>query len=187
MIMEQSNNNTFLKQHLKERHLDIGLYSGIQLSDDIVFFPLWNLSGQMVGYQQYRPLGEKKVYHNLEVGKYFTHTTKVGNNSSLGVWGLETLCHNDDTVYLVEGIFKACRFHNFGLNAIAVLGNNPKHLTEWLRTLDYCVYAICDGDEAGAALAKHGDKSFQLRDGDFLDEFSKWEFVQFLGALRMGK
>ena len=81
---------------------------------------------------------------------------------------------------MLEGIFKACRFHNFGLNALAVLGNNPKHLKSWLWSLGYNLIAVCDGDKAGRKLAKFGMFSLYLPDGIYVDEMNNDDFNIFL-------
>ena len=63
-----------LKEHLKSRHLDLELHRPVlDEAEGVVTFYLWNLSGQLVGYQQYRPSGEKKPQNNPKQGKY-SHT-----------------------------------------------------------------------------------------------------------------
>jgi len=50
-----------IKTHLKHRHLDLELHRPILDEElNIATFLLYNLSGQLVGYQQYNPLGDKK-------------------------------------------------------------------------------------------------------------------------------
>jgi hypothetical protein len=156
--------------HLQQRHLSPYLYHNISITPELVTFPLWNVSGQMVGYQQYNPNGSKQERRNPKECKYFTYISEGKNNTA---WGLDVLNPNQRLVVLVEGIFKACRFHNHGINALAVLGNNPKHLYSWLHSMGYYLFAICDGDEAGRKLAKFGHSSIQLRDGYFIDEISE--------------
>lgn len=48
-------------EHLKQRSLNPNLYSGVWLGEEenTVTFGMWNLSGQLVGFQQYRPLAGK--------------------------------------------------------------------------------------------------------------------------------
>ena len=43
-------------QHLKDRHLDINRYEGLYINEEqkLCTFLLYNLSGQIVGFQQYR-------------------------------------------------------------------------------------------------------------------------------------
>lgn len=172
-----------MRQHLKRRHLDIELYSGLSVGHDVVVFPMWNLSGQMVGYQQYRPDGNKKERRNPKVGKYYTQVRKEGKTSATTAWGLDRLNMNRRRVYLVEGIFKACRFHNLGLNALAVISNDPKHLKSWLTSLGYELYSVCDGDKAGIKLAKYGNRSIILPSGVYVDEMSVSEFSDLVDAL----
>jgi phage/plasmid primase-like uncharacterized protein len=84
-----------LKNHLKERHLDLNK-SRVWLdgAENVATFPLWNLSGEMVGYQQYRPDGDKKSRKDPRMGKYFTFVSKEATgDAKLAVWGLEELNH----------------------------------------------------------------------------------------------
>jgi len=167
-------------KHLKDRHLDVRRYRGVVVTDEVVTFPLWNLVGQMVGYQQYRPKGDKQERRNPKLGKYFTYLPK---NNHVTAWGLDVLNLEDRRVYLLEGVFKACRFHNYGLNALAVLGNNPKHLSEWLRSLGYHVHAVCDGDTAGRKLGYFANTCTYLPEGMYVDDMSVDEFNQLLGEV----
>ena len=170
-------------KHLEDRHFNISLYHGLTITDETVTLPLWNLSGQMVGYQQYRPKGNKKEHRNPKNGKYYTWIRKEGKTSSLTAWGLDLLDSRNRVIYLLEGVFKACRFHNYRLNALATISNNPKHLKTWLNSLGYDVIPICDGDKAGAKLAKFGRRSLILPDGVYVDEFSESEFIALLHEL----
>ena len=163
-----------MHRHLTNRHLKPALYKGIVIDTDVVTFPLWNLSGQRVGYQQYRPNGSKQYRKNPKEGRYFTYISK---DNPITAWGLDLLNPKDKTIYLTEGIFSACRFHNHGYNALATLGNDPKHLKHWLKCLGYNLVAICDGDKAGKKLAKYGHKSIQLRNGEYIDEMSEDLFI----------
>lgn len=138
----------------------------------------------MVGYQQYRPDGLKTERKNPRKGRYFTYVSKEATgHSKLAVWGLDFLRNNQDTVYVVEGVFKACRFHNLGLNAVAVLGADPKPLTEWLWSSGFKTVAVCDGDVPGRKLAKHSRDAFFLLDGLYLDEMSTGDFKSLVEQL----
>jgi hypothetical protein len=54
-----------IKTHLKQRHLDLELHRPILDEElNIATFLLYNLSGQLVGYQQYNSLGDKKVFNS---------------------------------------------------------------------------------------------------------------------------
>ena len=154
-----------LKQHLNSRYFDYTRYSGVFLDEveSTVFLPLWNLSGQMVGYQQYSPSKPKAHFDDPKLAKYFTWVTKpaASKNAELAVFGLETLDYNKP-LFLTEGIFDACRLNWNGFSAVAVLSNNPKHLGNWLSLLPVTTVAVCDGDVAGKQLAKFGDRAILL-------------------------
>lgn len=164
-----------LVEHLKSRHLDLQLHRPV-LSDTegVATFYLWNLSGQMVGYQQYRPLGEKKPQNSPKEGKYFTYRKQP----TLAVWGVESLA-NPGSLFVCEGIFDACRLTEKGCAAIAVLSNNTGwDLKNWLSMLNRRVVAVCDNDSAGKKLAKFGHESVVCYEHDLGD--SSEDFVNSL-------
>ena len=172
-----------IHQHLINRHLNINLYTDVVISNTIVTFELWNLSGKMIGYQQYNPLGDKNKCNDKNKNKYYTYITKINKKCELAVWGLQVLNPTNRTIYLVEGIFKACRFHNYGLNSLAVLGNDPKHLKDWLNSLGYNIVSVCDGDNAGKKLAKYGNTTHYLPDEVYVDDMTEYEFLSLLKQL----
>jgi hypothetical protein len=138
-------------------------------AERVATFFLWNLSGKLVGYQQYRPEGEKKPQNNPKQGKYFTYRKQP----TVAVWGVESLHLTPHVVFVTEGIFDAARLTERGMSALAVLSNNTGwDLRNWLGMLNRKVVAVCDGDAAGARLAKFGDVSLCLLDGKDLGECS---------------
>ena len=140
-------------------------------AEQVATFYLWNLSGQLVGYQQYRPNGEKKAQNSPREGKYFTYKKQP----TVAVWGVESLHLTPDVVFLTEGLFDAARLTERGFSALAVLSNNPTaDLANWLACLNRKVVAVCDNDAAGQKLAKFGDCCVFTTDkdlGDSTDEF----------------
>ena len=77
-----------LLQHLKNRHMDVILHRPVlDVENDVATFYLWNLSGGLCGYQQYRRTGEKKPQNNPKEGKYFTYRKQP----TLALWGVESL------------------------------------------------------------------------------------------------
>lgn len=159
-------------EHLKDRHLDVELHRPmVDEVDRVATFYLYNLSGQVVGYQQYRPEGLKKPNNNPKEGKYFTYSKQP----TLAVFGVESLHLTPHVVFLVEGVFDAARLTAKGVSALAVLSNNSgKDLSNWLMMLNRKVVAVCDNDAAGRKLAKFGDVVVFCEDhdlGDSSDEF----------------
>lgn len=144
-----------VKQHLLERHVDLDLHRPfIDEENSIATFLLYNLSGQICGYQQYRPHASKENHNDPRVGRYFTRRT----NNTTAVFGLESLKKNTNTVFIVEGIFDATRLTERGACALAMLSNNPSlTVANFLYALGKRVIAICDSDSAGKRLAKFGD------------------------------
>lgn len=129
---------------------------------ETVVFPLWNLSGQLIGTLDYKWLGDKKKNE-----KYQPHIPK----GKLAVYGLDSYDKNKD-LYIAEGVWDCIAIQATGRSCIAVLSNNPKHLTSWLRTLPNKIIAVCDGDKAGKMLAKHGDHSVVLPAGKDASDLS---------------
>jgi len=156
-----------LTDHLRKRHLDVNLHRPVL--DDVervVTFFLYNLSGQVIGYQQYRPEGEKKPQNNPKAGKYFTYKKQP----TLAVWGVESLHLTPHVVFLTEGLFDAARLTERGYSALAALGNDPTpELGNWLWCLNRRVVAVCDNDKAGKKLAKFGNQVALTVDKDLGD------------------
>lgn len=143
-----------LVEHLKSRHLDLELHRPVlDEANEVATFYLWNLSGQLVGYQQYRPSGSKKNNNDPREGKYFTYRKAP----TVAVWGVESLHFTPDLLFLTEGVFDAARLTKHGVSAVAALGNaSTGDLKNWLSCLNRTVVAVCDNDKAGKELAKFG-------------------------------
>jgi hypothetical protein len=159
-------------EHLKDRHLNLELHRPmVDEVERVATFLLWNMSGQCVGYQQYRPEGEKKPQNNPKQGKYFTYRKQP----TLAVWGVESLHLSPHVVFVCEGVFDAARLTEKGYSALAVLSNNTGwDLRNFLFMLNRKVVAVCDNDDAGKRLAKFGDVAVFCKDhdlGDSTDEF----------------
>lgn len=150
--------NTAVGKNLENRHIVAGFhYPIVDEEDEVATFLLWNLSGQVVGFQQYRPFVYEKNTNNPREARYFT-ITKPG---TVAVWGCEHLNLSPDVVFVTEGIFDAVRFHKYGYSAIATLGSSPNNDTvQWLRSLGRTVVAVLDSDNAGKKLSKVGHISF---------------------------
>lgn len=162
-----------LKEHLKSRHLDLELHRPVvDDTEGVATFYLWNTSGQLVGYQQYRPLGEKKPQNNPKEGKYYTYHKQA----TLAVWGVESLKF-PGSLFVCEGVFDACRLTSMGCAAVAVLSNNSGFdLKNWLYMLGRRVVAVCDNDAAGKKLAKFGNDAvftYEKDLGDSSEDFVK--------------
>lgn len=154
--------------HLKQRHMDVDLhYFWKDDLENTVIFPLWNLTGQMVGYQNYRPLQNKEKKNDPKEGRYFTYR----NKETIGVWGLESW-NLSNVLFVTEGIFDACRLTYFNYSAIALLSNNPNASTKrWLWTVrkQRPVVTICDSGPSGIKLAVLGHDTYIMQEGDLGD------------------
>ena len=169
-----------MKAHLKSRFFDTTKYSGLALTDETLTVMLGNLSGQCVGYQCYTPSLPKLHVDDPRLARYYTWVTKpcASKNGELAVWGLETVHWADSVLFLTEGVFDACRLHWFGLPAVAVLSNNPVHLTSWLKALPSTKVACVQGDRAGQKLARYGDKRVLLPEGHDVGDLPESDFQQ---------
>ena len=141
-------------QHLHSRYFDTRLHTHwVDEKEGVATFPLWNLSGQMVGYQQYRPSAGKQKDNHPKMSRYFTWR----KNKVVGVWGLESW-NLSKTLFITEGVFDACRLTARGYSAIAMLANDlDDSTTKWMSIVRASrrVVSVCDNDSAGRKLAKH--------------------------------
>ena len=151
-------------EHLKGRHVDLNLHRPwIDEDERVAVFYLYNLSGSIIGYQQYRPDADKMKDNHPKEGRYFTYRKQP----TLAVWGVESLHLTPHVVFLTEGVFDAARLTERGYSALAALTNNPtKDLRNWLSMLNRKVVAVCDNDAAGRRLAKFGDVAVFTEDKD---------------------
>lgn len=160
--------------HLKERGVDLEKTKVIlDIENNYATFFLYNLSGQLVGYQFYNPKGDKKLggqnqsKFDKALMKYYTYATGKNDEKHLAVYGLETYKMNYPYLFITEGLFDAIKIHNAGYPAIAVLSNNPRRdMKSWLRSLPQETIAIIDNDEnlSGNKLIKFSDFSFKTPD-----------------------
>lgn len=152
-----------LEQHLASRHFDTKLHTAwLNNAERCATFPLWNLSGQLVGYQRYRPDADKLANNAIE-GRYFTRV-KEGR---VGVWGLESW-QLSNILYITEGIFDAAVITSQRVSAIAVLSCDLSQATRrwlWMVRKQRPVIVVCDGDASGLKLAKYGHTYVQCPPG----------------------
>lgn len=138
--------------HLKDRHLDMSLHRvWVSEQNSCATFPLWNLSGQITGYQRYRPYANKEKRNDPREGRYFTRVKE----GKIGVWGLESWSLTN-TLFITEGIFDAARLTSRGASATALLSYDVAPTTKnWLYTLRQFrkIVAVCDNDSSGLKLS----------------------------------
>lgn len=171
-----------VEQNLIRRHLNIELHKPIICEEEgTATFYLWNLSGQLVGYHQYRPHQLEKKTNDPKNSRYFTYVKQP----TIAVWGLESIFLKLGILFLTEGVFDAARLTAMGLPAIALLSCDPKKDTKnWLRMLNRRIIAVCDNDlnGSGRKLAKFGDEAYYLESKD-LGDSSDEEVYAFLGKI----
>jgi len=128
----------------------------------VITFPLYNASGKMTGYQEYRPDASKEKNNVRGESRYWTYVTK----GELGYWGHHSLKEDVSALFITEGVMDAARLTSLGCQAIATLSNNPKHMK---RLIDiwkskYFVVTLLDNDAAGQKLANFGHAAYIMDD-----------------------
>lgn len=138
----------------------------VDYENEVVTFPLWNLSGQFSGTQIYRWDKSKDAQRNPHDQKYFTYAPR-GN---ISVYGLQLLPDSYlGPIYLVEGIWEVIAGCFFGIPCVAALGRNPKHLMNWINSIPNPVVTLSQPDEAGKDLRKYGKNGYIDLDKDLDD------------------
>ena len=158
---------TTLVEHLRSRHVDLKLHNPV-LDEDagVATFYLYNISGQLVGYQQYRPTSAKKSLNNPKEGRYYTYRSQP----TVTLFGVESLHLTPRIVFVTEGLFDAARLTAKGVSALAVLSNNPTpDVYNYLHSLGRYVVCVCDNDTAGKKLAKFGHTAVTTEEHDLSD------------------
>ena len=174
--------------HLKGRGIDTKKTRVIvdEQTSDVYFF-LYNLSGQMVGYQKYNPLYKKTGQSSLDdprLAKYFNWVGDEGDGKKIAVYGLESVDFKDKYLFITEGIFDIARVHESGYPGIAVLCNNPSDsLKSWLGTLPQTKIIIYDNDKAGKKLIPLGDYAYTVESLKDLNDLSPDDAKMFLDGI----
>lgn len=152
-------------KYLKARRLDVSLYPSITVDSTIktVTFPLWSLTGRFVGMQAHKPLAGGFQREKPSEARYFTLLPDPA--SRLTAFGVDLLDSTQKVLFLAEGVFDVSPLHCRGINALAVLSNNPKHLKSWLHSLGYFLVALVEDDAAGKKLANIAHEAIYLEDG----------------------
>ena len=166
-----------IKTHLKQRHLNLNLHPTIiDETTNTATFLLYNLSGQLTGYQFYNPQGSKTIFQDKLQSKYYTYRNK--HYPTVTLWGIESLNSPHQPVFLTEGIFDAARMTSLNFSALATLTNNPpKDYINFFLLLNRPIIAVCDNDVAGRKLKKFGHY-YETPETDLADAPN--EYIQYL-------
>ncbi len=161
-----------VREHLLNRHCNLALHRPvIDEHERVATFYLYNLSGQIIGYQHYRQDASKERHNHPKDGRYFTFRKQP----TVAVFGVESLHLTPNLLFVTEGVFDACRLTEKGMSAVAVLSNDPsRDVANWLSILPRTTVAVCDNDKAGKRLAKFCQYAEFTKEhdlGDSSDEF----------------
>lgn len=139
-----------IREHLESRFMSIDIHRPyIDEENQLAYFWIYNVTGQLVGYQRYNPTGDK----NYKTGNPKYHT--YGALNTLRVWGLETVKKDDSVIFATEGIFDVCRLTRHGLSGIATMTNSPtSDFLNWKYMMNRKFVLISDNDVAGKLLQK---------------------------------
>lgn len=109
--------------------------------NNVATFLIWNLSGELAGYQRYNPMTTDKKTNNPKEARYFTRVKK----GRYAPYGLEQYAQ-DEPLYIVEGVFDLFSMRKAGANnVLAILGSKPpnnffnflkSHQNEIIRVID---------------------------------------------------
>jgi len=188
-----------IEKHLKDRGIDLRkTHLIIDNYNNYAVFLLYNLSGKLIGYQNYNPNGKKSINYSksklkdmsteemFSLMKYFTYVSEMDKTHQIAVWGLETLEITSKYLFITEGIFDIIKIHNQGFAGIAVLGNDPIKLKGWLSLLPQKKIVIYDNDKAGKELRKLGNWSYTVpKPYKDLGEMSDDEVYKFLVKMKI--
>lgn len=113
-----------------------------------IMFPLWDLTGNVVGFSG-------RVYHGESDSKYVnTRETEIFKKGELlyHYHMARDVCRQKDVVIVMEGFMDVIRAHSIGvLNTIATMGTAvTKKQAQLIKRLAHRVILCFDGDEAGA-------------------------------------
>lgn len=197
----QENEINDIVSHLKDRGVDLEKTNVIvDKENNYAVFLLYNLSGKLIGYQNYNPNADKTFHQKSSFTKkmstnemksmmrYFSYMSKFDDKrkvSEIAVYGLETLKESDKILFITEGIFDIIKIHNQGLPGIAVLSNDPKLIRPWLSLLPQKKIVIYDNDKAGRKLAKLGDVSYTVPEPfNDLGDMGDKEVSEFLKTIK---
>lgn len=154
----------------------------IDWDNEVVSFWLYNQSGQLVGFQQYKwqqPKSHTKGLKPSEL-KYFTHC-----KDKVGVFGIDSWHSPHLPLVVVEGVWEQLRMQKH-IDTVAALCNNPKHLKNWLACQPRETVAVCQNDKAGHKLAKSCDRAIFLPEGVDTDELDGVQLTKLLTEVRHG-
>lgn len=174
----------YIENHLEKRGIDLKNPEKypvfVDTTDNVAYFPLFNLSGQFTGYQRYNPKGvkflqkSKKALRDKNLTKddikyygYFgTENDDFKKIKKIGVYGLHTI-DKRPYIILVEGIFDTISLIRLGYPVIATMTNDPKQLKNFLFILQKKIIAILDNDpitKSGNKLKKAAHKAYKVPD-----------------------
>ncbi len=170
-----------LTAELHRRHFDTQLHTAwLDEEECVATFPLWNLQGQLKGYQVYRPGSTEKKANDPRTGRYYSYMVAPV------WWGFESWKLSPGLLFVTEGVFDAARLTSRGYSALATLSNDPgREFRNFVFTCGRRVVVVADNDANGSGkkLVKYGHQSVFCEDGkdlgDTSDDYVDWLLKKF--------
>ncbi len=154
LLSEMADKRSFYN-HLLDRGVREATQCWIDWNTERVWFPLWSVTGRLIGYQRYS-WEAPKVRSNK--GRYFTWITE--EYKPLACWGMYQLSllgrlsmGHSQPILVTEGVFDALRCIQCGYPAVAILTATPsKQFVQWFTMLTQGrnTIGVLDNDESGA-------------------------------------
>jgi len=165
------NNLKELKAHLEMRGLQTDSVYWVNEEELMVVFPLYDSTGNMIGYHNYRPNKDKVLNNHPYESRYFTRVTKGWE----AFYGYRSRLYSK-TLFVTEGLWDAERVQEAGFSCYTLFSNNPKNsaMLNLLRKVRPVV-ALCDGDKAGRSLAKFGHESVVFEENRDANDYTPQE------------
>jgi hypothetical protein len=194
--LKEEQSITDIERHIRDRGIDPDkIHVILDKDSNRAIFLLYNLSGKLIGYQQYNP-NQPKAHFKGEAGKdvvkYYTYVSKQPDRkeSELSVWGLENIDFDKDKeIWVTEGVFDAVKLVNAGLPAIAALTSTPsKQLRQWFQITGKKIIVILDSDDAGSKLKSIATIAYNVpKPYKDLGEMSQKEVNAFIADIKANK
>ena len=172
-------------QHLIDRHCDFTSDKSVipDPVNNVVTFLIWNLSGELVGYQRYNPLTEDKKTNNPKEARYFTRVRK----GRYAPYGLEQYTQ-DEPLYIVEGVFDLFSMRKAGAtNVLAVLGSKPpNNFFDFLKSHQNEIIRVVDGtgDDKVKRLNFGEDRAIMCPDGEDANSLPTEKLKEMINAIK---
>jgi len=153
----------------------------IWLDSDRATFPLVDMLGDIRGFQEYAPSGDKKRHKRGEA-KYWTYASP-GYSPFWAPVGFFKMIKETGYCFVQEGIFSAAPLVALGFPTVAILSNSNSQPIRNLHIAGVKTVTLADGDHAGRKILSKVHRGIALPDG--LDVGDIWEQQGFYAVKKL--